>query len=216
MTLSVGSFLGPYQVVAQLGAGGMGEIYQAQDPRLHRDVAIKVLQDRPSLSRDVLDRFQRENMAIAALSHSNIRSIFDVGSYGDRTFAVMELLTGETLATRIQRSSIPWGEAAPIALAIAEGLAAAHGKRIIHRDIKPKNIFLTNDGGVKILDFGLARLATREADEGREALCDDSTLATKPGAVLGTAPYMSPEQVRGDPADARSDIFSFGCVGYEM
>ncbi len=178
MTLSVGSYLGPYQVLAQLGAGGMGEIYQAKDPRLDREIAIKVLADRLNLDQDILGRFQRENMAIAALPHPNIRSIFDIGSHAGRTFAVMELLRGETLATRLERSSIPWGEAVPIALAIAEGLAAAHGKEIIHRDIKPKNVFLTDDDDVKILDFGLARLENKEAEERRELLREGSTLST--------------------------------------
>ena len=215
MTLVAGMKLGPYEILSKLGVGGMGEVYRARDSRLERDVAIKVLLDRFAQHHDALARFRRESKAVAALSHPNIRAIFDIGTDADRTFAVMELLEGETLGDRLQRSALDWRKAVPIALAIADGLAAAHGKGIIHRDIKPQNIFLTSDGGVKILDFGLARLVTNDPTEGN-GLTATLTLETRPGAILGTVQYMSPEQVRGQPADARSDIFAFGCVLYEM
>jgi serine/threonine protein kinase/tetratricopeptide (TPR) repeat protein len=215
MTLVNGTKLGPYEILSKLGAGGMGEVYRARDSRLERDVAIKVLPDRLAQDHDALARFRRESKAVAALSHPNIRAIYDIGTDGGRTFAVMELLEGETLAGRLQSSVVEWQKAVQIALAIADGLAAAHGKGIIHRDIKPQNIFLTADGAVKILDFGLARLEIKDSKEG-EGLTATLTLETRPGAIMGTIQYMSPEQVRGQPADARSDIFAFGCVLYEM
>ncbi len=215
MTLETGTKLGPYEVLSKLGAGGMGEVYRARDPRLERDVAIKVLPDRFAQDHDALARFRRESKAVAALSHPSIRAIYDIGTDKGRTFAVMELLEGETLGNRLQRSAVEWQKAVPIALAVADGLAAAHGKGIIHRDVKPQNIFLTTEGGVKILDFGLARLEIKDSKEG-EGLTATLTLETQPGAIMGTVQFMSPEQVRGQPADARSDIFAFGCVLYEM
>ncbi|MCH8853691.1 MAG: protein kinase, partial [Planctomycetes bacterium] len=215
MTLVNGTKLGPYEITSKLGAGGMGEVYRASDPRLERAVAIKVLPDRFAQDHDALARFRRESKAVAALSHPNIRAIYDIGTDEGRTFAVMELLEGETLASRLQRSAVEWQKAVQIALAIADGLAAAHGKGITHRDIKPQNLFLTTEGGVKILDFGLARLETKGSKES-EGLTTTLTLETQPGAIMGTIQYMSPEQVRGQPADARSDVFAFGCVLYEM
>ncbi len=215
MTLVTGTKLGRYEILSKLGAGGMGEVYRARDSRLERDVAIKVLPDRFAQDHDALARFRRESKAVAALSHPNIRAIYDIGTDGGKAFAVMELLEGETLASRLQRSALDWRKAVPIALAVADGLAAAHGKSIVHRDIKPQNIFLTTDAGVKILDFGLARLATKDSKEG-EGLTATLTLETQAGTILGTVQYMSPEQVRGQPADARSDIFAVGCVLYEM
>ncbi len=215
MTLVNGTKLGPYEILSKLGAGGMGEVYRARDSRLERDVAIKVLPDQFAQDHHALARFRRESKAVAALSHPNIRAIYDIGTDAGRTFAVMELLEGETLASRLKRSALEWRKAVPIALAVADGLAAAHGKGIIHRDIKPQNIFLSAEGGIKILDFGLARLEIKDSKEG-EGLTATLTLETHPGAILGTVQYMSPEQVRGQPADARSDIFAFGCVLYEM
>ena len=215
MTLVTGTKLGRYEILSELGAGGMGEVYRARDPRLERDVAIKVLPDRFAQDHDALARFRRESKSVAALSHPNIRAIYDIGADAGRTFAVMELLEGETLASRLERSAFEWSKAVPIALSVADGLAAAHGKGIIHRDIKPQNIFLTTGGGVKILDFGLARLETKGANDS-EGLMTTLTLETQPGAILGTVQYMSPEQVRGQATDARSDIFAFGCVLYEM
>ncbi len=214
MTLATGIKLGPYEILAKLGEGGMGVVYQARDPRLERDVAIKVLPDRYLRDKVALARFNRETKVVASLSHSNIRSIYDMGTYGNQSFAVMELLDGETLAERLAREPLHWLETATISLAVAEGLSAAHSKGIIHRDIKPKNIFLTKNGSVKILDFGLAHCEFSETKKRKEG--DTITLKTQPGAVIGTFPYMSPEQISGLPIDERSDIFSFGCVMYEM
>ena len=214
MTLNNGITLGPYEILSELGAGGMGEVYRARDSRLERDVAVKVLSDRFAREQDALARFRRENTVLAALSHPNIRAIYDIGQHEDRTYAVMELLEGETLASRLRRGSFDWRSAVQIAQSIADGLAAAHDKGIVHRDIKPQNIFLTIDSAVKILDFGLARLERRNSLE--ENGSSVTTPATQPGMILGTASYMSPEQVRGQTADTRSDIFAFGCVLYEM
>ena len=214
MTLATGIKLGPYEILSKLGEGGMGIVYQARDPRLERDVAIKVLPDRYVKDKIALARFQRELRVLASLSHPNIRSIYDMGTYGNLSFAVMELLDGETLSERLKREPLHWLETITISLAVAEGLAAAHSKGIIHRDIKPKNIFLTKNGSIKILDFGLAHCGLKETKKRQKG--DTITLKTQPGAVLGTYPYMSPEQVSGWPVDERSDIFSLGCVLYEM
>src|SRR6266550_1641506 len=157
MTIAAGSRLGPYEVVAPLGAGGMGEVYRARDPRLNRDVAIKVLPERLAKDPQALARFESEAKAVAALSHSNILAIFDVGADSGVTYAVTELLEGETLRCQLGRAALPWRKAGEIGIAITDGLAAAHSKGIVHRDLKPENIFLTSDGRVKILDFGLAR-----------------------------------------------------------
>ena len=211
MPLATGSRLGTYEIVSRIGAGGMGEVYRARDLKLSRDVAIKVLPEATAADPLALSRFQNEARAVAALSHSNILAIHDFGSEAGIAFAVMELLEGETLRQRLDRGPIPLRRATEIARGIAQGLAAAHQKGIIHRDLKPENLFLTKDGAVKILDFGLARSTPRLG-------AADSTLTgrTEPGALLGTVGYMSPEQVRGEPADERSDIFSFGTVLYEM
>ena len=158
MSLPGGTRLGRYEIVAPLGAGGMGEVYSARDARLERNVAIKVLPEHLAQSPAALSRFEREWKSVAALSHTNILALYDVGSEQGISFAVTELLEGETLRRRLQKGAIPWREAAAIGAAIADGLAAAHGKGIIHRDLKPENIFLTSDGCVKILDFGLARV----------------------------------------------------------
>ncbi|MCZ6652232.1 MAG: protein kinase [Planctomycetota bacterium] len=215
MTLVKSTILGPYEILSKLGAGGMGEVYMARDSRLERDVALKVLPEKVAQDPDALARFQRESKAVAALSHPNIRTLFDIGTEDERTFAVMELLEGETLADRLKRSALDWRKAAQYGQAIANGLAAAHAKGIIHRDIKPQNIFLTADGDLKILDFGLARIETN-GPMGGTGLTATRTLQTQVGSIMGTVQYMSPEQVRGQPADARSDIFAFGCVLYEM
>jgi serine/threonine-protein kinase len=212
--LAAGSRLGPYEIVAPLGAGGMGEVYRARDLRLGREVAVKVLPELSSKDPLRLERFEREARAVAALSHPNILAIHDYGSQGGVTYAVMELLEGETLRSRLARGALPWRDAVEIGAAIAEGLAAAHAKGIVHRDLKPENLFLTAAGQVKILDFGLARI-TPIPDS--QSVTDPYIPAeTDSGTVLGTVGYMSPEQVRGQPADIRSDIFSFGCVLYEM
>jgi TolB-like protein/Flp pilus assembly protein TadD len=212
--LAVGSRLGPYEIIAPLGSGGMGEVYRARDTRLGRDVAVKVLPELLANDPNRLERFEREARAVAALSHPNILAIHDYGSHAGVAYAVMELLEGETLRSRLARGALPWRDAAEVGAAIAEGLAAAHTKGIVHRDLKPENLFLTAAGHVKILDFGLARITPVSTSQ---SVTEPCVLAeTETGMVLGTVGYMSPEQVRGQPADARSDLFSFGCVLYEM
>jgi serine/threonine protein kinase/Flp pilus assembly protein TadD len=210
MSVSIGTRLGPYEILAFIGAGGMGEVYRAKDSRLGRDVAIKVLPEQLSQNPQALARFEREARAVAALSHPGILAIHDFGTDQGITYAVTELLEGETLRKRLDGSAFPWRKAVEAGVAIAEGLSAAHSKGIIHRDLKPENIFLTSDGRVKILDFGLARWTP--ATE-RETLAPTQT---EPGTVMGTLGYMSPEQIRGVQVTAASDIFSFGCTLYEM
>jgi Tol biopolymer transport system component len=213
--LSAGAKVGPYEIQAQVGAGGMGEVYRARDSRLGRDVAIKVLPAAFSSDPDRLRRFEQEARSAAALNHPNIVNIYDVGTHEGSPYLVTELLEGETLRQRIQAGPLSARKATDIALQVTRGLAAAHEKGIVHRDLKPENIFLTKDGRTKILDFGLAKL-TRPEDASAQG--DAATVAsrTEPGLVLGTAGYMSPEQVRGRPADARSDIFSLAAILYEM
>jgi Tol biopolymer transport system component len=215
MSLSTGQSLGPYTILAPLGSGGMGEVYRARDARLNRDVAIKVIPPGVAGNPEALARFERESHAIAALSHPNILTIFDVGHSDGHPFAVMELLEGETLRARLTGGPLPVRKAVEIAAQIARGLAAAHDRQIAHRDLKPDNVFLTPTGGVKILDFGLARDTSASSDLTR---LESPTMgpATTPGTVLGTVGYMAPEQVRGEPADHRSDLFALGCVLYEM
>ncbi len=216
MALDAGTLLdGRYQIKSALGAGGMGEVYRARDLRLNRDVAIKVLPEQLAQNTAALTRFEREGKALAALSHINILTIFDFGTENGVSYAVMELLKGETLRTHMNREKLHWKQAVEIAMPIAEGLAAAHSQGVIHRDLKPENIFIASDGHVKILDFGLARFETIDASE-QESSLETASAATEKGTVMGTAPYMSPEQLRGQTVDACSDIFSFGCVLYEM
>src|SRR5262245_47413082 len=212
--LTASTRLGPYEIVGPLGAGGMGEVYRARDARLGREVAVKILPEPFAQDPERRARFEREARTVAALSHPNILAIHDYGTQGVITYAVMELLEGETLRGRLAKGPLPWREAVEIGAAIADGLAAAHAKGIIHRDLKPENLFLTADDRVKILDFGLARMdapADPQVETGPYV-----PAATSPGVVMGTAGYMSPEQVRSQPVDARSDLFSFGCVLYEM
>jgi serine/threonine-protein kinase len=217
MVLVLHTKLGPYEILAPLGAGGMGEVYRARDTRLDRGVAIKVLPEHLANDADALARFEREAKAIAALSHPNILAIHDVGHDHGISFVVTELLEGETLRERLRRSAIPWRKAVEHGIAVADGLAAAHAKGIIHSDLKPENIFLTEDGVVKILDFGLARVApVTTVSAGWQADTSTMMLNTQPGTVLGTVNYMSPEQISGRVTDPRTDIFSFGCVLYEM
>jgi len=204
--------LGPYEVLAPLGAGGMGEVYRARDPRLNREVAIKVLPADVRLDEDRRARFDREARAVAALSHPNVVAIYDVGADGHHVYAVMELLEGETLGARLRREPLPVRRAVEIGAAIAEGLAAAHQRGIVHRDLKPDNVFLTSDGRVKLLDFGLARVSLPGVSSDLTTIAD----ATAPGIALGTVGYMSPEQVRGEAVDARADVFALGCLLSEM
>jgi serine/threonine protein kinase len=214
MSLTPGTRLGPYEIHSPIGAGGMGEVYRARDTRLDRDVAVKVLPAHLSRDHDSQERFAREAKAIAALSHPHILAIHDFGREGDVSYAVMELLEGETLGSRLDRGPIPWREACGIAIDVAEGLVAAHAKGIIHRDLKPDNIFLTSSGHVRILDFGLARSVRAVPPEAQNS-GRTTPMITTPGFVIGTIGYMPPEQVRGLSVDARSDIFSLGCVLYE-
>jgi serine/threonine protein kinase/tetratricopeptide (TPR) repeat protein len=212
VTLATGTRLGPYEILAPIGAGGMGEVYRARDSRLNRDVAIKVPPEHLAQNPAALARFEREARAVAALSHPNILDIHDFGTDRGVSFVVTELLKGETLRRRLAAGPMPWREAARIALALANGLTAAHSSGVVHRDLKPENIFLTEDDRVKILDFGLARLEADPSSGGSRTV----PTATETGTILGTVGYMSPEQVRSEKADARSDIFSLGCVLYEM
>ena len=214
MNLAPGSRLGPYEIVSLLGAGGMGEVYRARDSRLKREVAIKILPQAFSLDADRLRRFEQEALATAALNHPNILAVFDIGTHEGSPYVVSELLDGETLRERLRGGSIAVRKTLDYALQVAHGLAAAHEKGIIHRDLKPENLFVTKDGRMKILDFGLAKLTQPEA--GMHTSLPTMTHGTEAGVVLGTAGYMSPEQVRGVGVDARSDIFSFGAILYEM
>ena len=214
MTLSAGTRLGPYEILAPLGAGGMGEVYRARDTRLGREVAVKVLPERFAEDAGALSRFEREAKALAALSHPNLLAIHDFGREGSVAYAVTELLEGETLRQRLTGRELPWRDAVEIAAAIADGLAAAHSRGVIHRDLKPENVFLTSHGTVKILDFGLAR-RERVVPSGEESHSPTLTQQTEPGSVMGTPGYMAPEQLSGAPGDARSDMFSLGCVLYE-
>ena len=214
VSLPPGTQIGSFEIVGLVGAGGMGEVYRARDPQLGRDVAIKVLP--PGFGGDParVRRFELEARALAALNHPNVLAVHAVGNQGGAPYLVMELLVGETLRDRLRRGPVPVREAVPLALQMARGLAAAHGKGLVHRDLKPANLFITEDGTLKILDFGLARQAGLSASgaEETQGLSD----ATGTGVLLGTAGYMAPEQVSGQTADVRSDIFAFGVVLYEM
>ena len=214
MPLAAGTRLGPYEILAPLGAGGMGEVYRARDGRLGREVAIKVLPGRLAEDAERLSRFEREARAAAALEHPAILNVHDVGTENGRPYVVSELLEGETLRERLAQGRLPTRKAVEIAIQIAHGLAAAHEKGIVHRDLKPENLFVTADGRAKILDFGLARLTGPEGAS--DPNTPTKTRQTDPGAVLGTAGYMAPEQVRGRTADHRSDLFAFGVVLFEM
>ena len=221
MALPSGTKLGPYVVHSSIGAGGMGEVYRAHDSRLNRDVAIKILPESFSADPDRLNRFAQESRATAALNHPNILSIYDIGggeigggSGKAAPYVVSELLEGETLRDRLRSGPLTSRKAIDYARQIASGLAAAHEKNIVHRDLKPENIFITDDGRAKILDFGLAKFTRPEADSSGDA--PTQQIATDAGTVMGTVGYMAPEQVRGKPADSRSDIFAFGAILYEM
>ncbi len=215
MALVAATRLGPYEIVAPLGAGGMGEVYRARDTRLGREVAIKVLPSTLSQDADRLRRFEQEARAAGALNHPNILSLYDLGTHDGSPYLVCELLEGETLRRRLESGAPPARKAIEYGLQVARGMAAAHDKGIVHRDLKPENLFLTKDGQVKILDFGLAKL-TRPEGMPLDSAAPTLPSETDAGVVMGTAGYMSPEQVRGQPADHRSDIFTFGSILYEM
>jgi serine/threonine protein kinase len=208
-----GTRLGPYEIVASLAAGGMGEIYRARDPRLGREVAVKLIAGDGSASPERVRRFEQEARAVAGLEHPHILAIHDVGIHEGRTYIVFEQLEGETLRDRLQRGALPSRKAVELAAQMCQGLAAAHARGIVHRDLKPENIFLTRDGRVKILDFGLAKLTQAPEEDGSQ---QPTQTATDVGAWVGTPGYVSPEQLRGAPADARSDLFALGAVFYEM
>ncbi len=216
MTLASGTRLGHYEVVAPLGAGGMGDVYLARDARIGRDVAVKMLPAALAQDEDRLRRFEQEARAAGRLNHPNVLTVHDVGQHEGLPYLVSELLEGETLRERLGGSGLPVRKAAEIAIQIARGLAAAHEKGIIHRDLKPENVFVAKDGQVKILDFGLAKLTRAEAPLEAESNLRTEGYGTDPGTVMGTVGYMSPEQVRGRPVDHRSDIFSLGAILYEM
>ncbi len=215
MTLAAGTRLDTFEIVAPLGAGGMGEVYRARDTTLKRDVAIKILPDSWSRDPERLRRFEQEAQATAALNHPNIVSIFHVGQYDGSPYIVTELLQGETLRDRLRKGPMRLREVPDFGVELARGLAAAHDAGIVHRDLKPDNIWITKDGRIKILDFGLAKL-----DPAKAASTDGETVSvqpqSQPGHVIGTVGYMSPEQVRGNVVDARSDIFAVGVILYEM
>ncbi|HJZ82238.1 MAG TPA: protein kinase [Pyrinomonadaceae bacterium] len=208
--------LGPYEIIALLGAGGMGEVYRARDTRLGRTVAIKVLPPSFSSNAERLLRFHQEACAAGALNHPNILSIYDTGTHDGSPYVVSELLEGQTLRQRLSGTALSRRKAIDYALQIAHGLAAAHEKGIVHRDLKPENLFVTNDGRVKILDFGLAKLTGAADGDLSQTSIPTRRVDTDPGKIMGTAGYMSPEQVKGRPVDHRSDIFSFGAILYEM
>jgi eukaryotic-like serine/threonine-protein kinase len=219
MSVTSGTELGPYKILSPLGAGGMGEVYRARDTRLGRDVAVKVLPADWCGDPERLRRFEQEARATAALNHPNILAVFDVGQQDGSPYIVSELLEGESLRSRLRTGPLLVWKAVEYGVQIIRGLAAAHDRGIFHRDLKPENIFVTREGHVKILDFGLAKLTSPDPGtmvglSAGPTLTQDS--ATRQGAVLGTLGYMSPEQLRGAGSDARSDLFSFGVVLYEM
>jgi serine/threonine protein kinase/tetratricopeptide (TPR) repeat protein len=217
MPLAIGTRLGPYEIQAPAGTGGMGEVYRARDTRLERIVAIKILSDHLSSDPEVQQRFQREARTISSLNHPHICQLFDVGAHDGASFLVMEFLEGETLAERLLKGPLPLDQCLKVGIEVAEGLEKAHRSGVIHRDLKPANIFLTQDGPTKLLDFGLAKSgvdlsAVKIATAARDPELD----LTIPGSTMGTVPYMSPEQARGESLSARSDLFSLGIVLYEM
>jgi serine/threonine protein kinase len=214
--LEANTTLSPYRIVKQLGAGGMGEVYRAQDARLDREVAIKVLPASFANDADRLRRFEVEAKATGALNHPNILTVHDIGTHDGSPFVVSELLDGAELRAQLNEGALPMRKAIEYAQQITAGLSAAHEKGVVHRDLKPENLFVTQDGRVKILDFGLAKLKPRKLAGGVDSNTPTKLPLTDPGVVMGTVGYMSPEQVRGQEADHRADIFSFGMILYEM
>ena len=218
MALACGTRLGPYEIVERLGAGGMGEVYRARDPRLSREVAVKLISTDGATSADRLRRFENEARAAAQLAHPNVVTVFDVGTHDGHPYLVLELLEGETLRETLRSAGLPpLRQAVTWALEISRGLAAAHERGIVHRDLKPENVFLTSDGRVKILDFGLAKLHEPFVSDEADRECPTRDRGTPPQDVLlGTVGYMSPEQVKGQTPDLRTDVFALGAVLYEM
>jgi len=210
VTLSLGSRLGPYRITAKLGAGGMGEVYRASDTRLDREVALKVLPDHARSDRDARTRFRREALALSRLNHPHIEMVLDLGEENGVDYLVLEFVPGETLAARVARGRVPEREAVELGAQVAEALAEAHERGVLHRDLKPTNIMVTPNGRVKVLDFGLAKLAPAEGDETR------SMNLTRVGTTAGTLAYMAPEQLLGEPIDSRADVYALGVVLYEI
>ncbi len=211
--IPIGRHLGSYEILSLLGAGGMGEVYRARDTKLNRDVALKVLPDAVARDADRLARFRREAQAVAALNHPNIVTIFSIEEHDAVPFMTMELIEGSTLDQLIDGGGLSQVRFFDIAIALADALAAAHRKQIVHRDLKPTNVMVTNEGRVKVLDFGLARAVDTDAVRVGE---DVTRLGTQVGTIVGTMPYMSPEQIEGKPLDHRTDLFSLGTMLYEL
>jgi len=218
MSLGPGTRIGPYEIVSMLGAGGMGEVYRARDPKLNRDVALKMLPALMATDPDRLARFKREAQVLASLNHAHIAAIYGFEEAAGAQALVLELVEGPTLADRIAENAMPLAEALAIATQIAEALEAAHARGIVHRDLKPANIKVRGDDSVKVLDFGLAKAVGNDGatSEASATPTITSPALTRLGVILGTAAYMSPEQARGREADTRSDIWAFGCVLFEM
>ena len=221
LALAPGTRFGPYEVIAQIGAGGMGEVYRARDTKLNRDVALKILPEAVTLDGDRIARFRREAQVLASLNHPNVAAIYGIEDSGSTHALVLELVEGPTLADRIAKGPIALDEALPMAKQIAEALEAAHEQGIIHRDLKPANIKVRDDGTVKVLDFGLAKALALDPASVTSTDAANSPTITSPamtlhGVILGTAAYMAPEQARGKPIDKRADVWAFGCVLYEM
>jgi len=225
MRLAAGVRLGPYEVLALLGAGGMAEVYRARDTRLGREVAVKVVSEALGADGAFVERFEREARLVGSVNHPNVVALHDVGLHDGKPYFVTELLQGETLRTRLGKGPVPLATALEWAEQMAEGLAAAHERNIVHRDLKPENVLITREGRIKLLDFGIAKViaAAQEVatplEEGPHGLLNEtvpSSDRTGTGLVIGTPGYMSPEQIRGDPMDARTDLFSLGAVLYEM
>src|SRR6266852_1943016 len=217
MALASGNKLGPYEIQSPLGAGGMGEVYRARDPRLARDVALKVLPEAFAADTERMARFEREAKVLASLNHPNVAAIYGFEESNSVRALVLELVEGPTLAERIAQGPLPIEEALPIAKQICDALEYAHERGIIHRDLKPANVKVTNDGTVKLLDFGLAKaLETQTASSDISSSPTFTHMGTQAGIILGTAAYMAPEQAKGRPVDRRADIWAFGCVLFEM
>ncbi|MGD8331660.1 MAG: serine/threonine-protein kinase, partial [Acidobacteriota bacterium] len=217
----IGRSLGPYDIIEALGAGGMGEVYLAEDTRLGRRVAVKVLPADFADDPERLARFEQEARAAAALNHPHIAAVFDVGAEDDEDggtthYMVQEYLQGQTLSEKLVAGALPLEEGLALAIEVGEALTAAHRVGIVHRDLKPDNIFVTEDGHAKVLDFGLAKLTEAAPMSGLDASMSPTVLGTVAGQVMGTAGYMAPEQIQGGPIDGRTDVFGFGCVLYEM